>query len=892
MNTISDQHSLVKLRKLLLLIVPTAVTFLLSLLLMGMENAATVTLWQATLLIFSIVGLPLCMWFFKDFANGGYSLSRSIGLLATSLIIWTLTYMKIYYFSRIFIILAMIIVLAASLAYKPIRNNVVEKLNQDGVIEHAVAEEFLFSLVLVILCYFKGMYPDINGQEKFMNFGFLMSMLKNNTLPANDMWLAGEHINYYYYGQYIYSMIVKLNGINPNFAYMISMCTSIAIPFVSAYTIGFELIALARKQGARLPFAAQHIAGILASFTTTIFGNSHSFFYDEQSFGNDFLKFLRNKGMNVGKIDEFFYPESTRFIGHNPDSYLVDSITGEVLSQGDYTIHEFPFYSYLVGDLHAHVISMMVVTLIAALAIALVYKATSPSAYERTIPSFMTFKGGIEINTGVFNKTAFLYELKNLINPDIIAISILLGIATMTNYWDFLIYFIFCAMTFLVFNVTRSKDFCTVTSAIFFVIDLAAILLFYMTMGESVILHAIFQLVLLAVGYLFCVTAPSALTRTSLAMNFMFSVSTIIAVPFNLNFDMISNKLAKTQDHTSLFQFLIVWGVHLLITIGFIIYTIVTKNYILTNNGKKKRVITNEPANGYTNPIAKFFGERNLADIFACGMAITGIIMLIAPEIFYVRDIYTSGYLRSNTMFKFTFAGFIILSLVMAYAVIRLFWFVNKNGEFSGVAFTLSIVFAITLLIPAHYSYRSLVQRSGSIDKDNFKTLDGTAYIETYQSPNITGNPGNLVDYKNAIDWINSEIEGAPVIVEAYGNSYTDYDIVSAYTGLPTIFGWQTHEWLWRYHGVVDPETDLLVADPEHNVFELYIDPRHADVDKIYLSADLSEVKAALDKYDVQYIVSGPIEFETYGYINNETFDQLGTVAYESGYVRIYKVNR
>ena len=173
MNTITDKHSLTNPIKLLLLIIPTAVPFLLSLILMGMENAATVTIWQATLLVFSIVGLPLCMWFFKDFANGGYSLSRTIGLLATSLIIWTLTYMKIYLFSRIFIILAMVIVLVACLAYKPLRDNTVEKLNQEGVIEHAFAEELLFSLVLVILCYFKGMYPDINGQEKFFLYFFI-----------------------------------------------------------------------------------------------------------------------------------------------------------------------------------------------------------------------------------------------------------------------------------------------------------------------------------------------------------------------------------------------------------------------------------------------------------------------------------------------------------------------------------------------------------------------------------------------------------------------------------------------------------------------------------------------------------------------------------------------
>ena len=54
-----------------------------------------------------------------------------------------------------------------------------------------------------ILCYYKGFSPIINGQEKFMDYGFVMSMLRNDELPANDMWLSGYSINYYYFGQYI-----------------------------------------------------------------------------------------------------------------------------------------------------------------------------------------------------------------------------------------------------------------------------------------------------------------------------------------------------------------------------------------------------------------------------------------------------------------------------------------------------------------------------------------------------------------------------------------------------------------------------------------------------------------------------------------------------------------
>ena len=41
-------------------------------------------------------------------------------------------------------------------------------------------------------------------------------------------------------------------------------------------------------------------------------------------------------------------------------------------------------------------------------------------------------------------------------------------------------------------------------------------------------------------------------------------------------------------------------------------------------------------------------------------------------------------------------------------------------------------------------------------------------------------------------------IEGQPVVLEANGDSYSDYERVSAMTGLPTVLGWYVHEWLWR----------------------------------------------------------------------------------------------
>ena len=85
----------------------------------------------------------------------------------------------------------------------------------------------------------------------------------------------------------------------------------------------------------------------------------------------------------------------------------------------------------------------------------------------------------------------------------------------------------------------------------------------------------------------------------------------------------------------------------------------------MQRSGITETPIFEDPSSGYSNPLAKFIGQRNIIDVFVCGMSVVAFIMIIAPEIFYVRDIYTSGYLRANTMFKFTFAAFIIFGLVI-----------------------------------------------------------------------------------------------------------------------------------------------------------------------------------------------------------------------------------
>jgi uncharacterized membrane protein len=228
----------------------------------------------------------------------------------------------------------------------------------------------------------------------------------------------------------------------------------------------------------------------------------------------------------------------------------------------------------------------------------------------------------------------------------------------------------------------------------------------------------------------------------------------------------------------------------------------------------------------------------------------------------------------------------------MIYAIVRLMFMENKKGKMSALTFSVSILFCCLLLIPAHYTKVALTQRSGELKIENFKTLDGTAYLDTFRSSQTANvSDGNLIDYSACIDWFNENVEGDPVILEAYGLSYTDCDIVSAYTGLPTVCGWQTHEWLWRYHGIVDKETDLLISDPDHDAWELYLTPRHRDIDTIYTSSNPDEVYELLKKYNVQYVIVGAIERNKYSGVDNSgLFASFGRVVFCSGDLMVIEI--
>jgi uncharacterized membrane protein len=141
--------------------------------------------------------------------------------------------------------------------------------------------------------------------------------------------------------------------------------------------------------------------------------------------------------------------------------------------------------------------------------------------------------------------------------------------------------------------------------------------------------------------------------------------------------------------------------------------------------------------------------------------------------------------------------------------------------------------------------------------------LDGTTWMNS-----------EFMQDKEIIAYIQQNITGQPVILEAQGDSYTDYNVISAYTGIPTVAGWWVHEWLWRGSSDV-------------------VGNRIADIEKLYQSEDIQASKDIINKYNIEYVVISKAEREKYKNLNEKKFELIGRKIFESksGSGALYKVD-
>jgi len=319
---------------------------------------------------------------------------------------------------------------------------------------------------------------------------------------------------------------------------------------------------------------------------------------------------------------------------------------------------------------------------------------------------------------------------------------------------------------------------------------------------------------------------PSSIFEFGVSSASIVLIGLTITLPFLLNFESIAQGIAFVKARTPIWQLGVLWGFPGVLTL---IYGVV---------------------------LSKKWPGLKRSDLFVAGLLITSWVLIFLPEIIYVKDIYIASHHRANTMFKLTYQAFVMSYLTTGYIVVRSIKSLRKFFPRLLLSLFYLLIFASILRYPF------IATKSYYADLKTYRGLSGENWLKT-QNPDIL----------EVIIFLRENVKGQPVILEAPGDSYTEFNVVSSYTGLPTVSGWFVHEWLWRGTSEI----------PQARV---------ADITQIYTSENIEITKSFLKKYKVSYVVVGNFEREKYPNLVEEKFAKLGKIDFSSGNTRIYQITR
>ena len=712
--------------------------------------------WYLLALVLGAAAMPLTGRLFRRFQDRGWMFSKVTAIAVSGFLTWFLVAVKIIKFTTMTCIVVTLVCAAASLILYCREQKAGFECIPFAHLDLVYAEELLFFAAFLLWTYFAGFHPAAYGTEKFMDYGFMEAMMRSKTLPATDLWYSQGKINYYYGGQYFAVFLTKLSGAKVELTYNLMRTFVAGLAFAMPFSLVHQMVTdRLGKTGSRWKKALPSVTGILAGISVSIAGNMHYVVYGQ------IIPFIQK--LKGEEVSSYWFPDATRYIGFNPDVE-------------DKTIHEFPCYSFVLGDLHAHVVDIMFVLLLLGLLYAWMKKVRT------------TELSGESMSRRKFWK-------KQLLMPQLLATGALLGMFHWTNYWDFVIYFVVTCGAALFMNIIGQKG---------------------------------------KIRWALGVTAAQAAEILILA--------TVIILPFTLQFD-TSNMvqgISLAHHHSLPHQLLVLWGLPGILTILFVVSLLIEKL-----RGAEQKSLYH------------LLTSIRLPDLFAVLMGLCAIGLVLIPELVYVRDIYENGNARANTMFKLTYQAYIMFGMTMIYAIFRLL-IIGKNKILKVLAFIGLFFFVWT----CGYFGNSVHSWFGEVWKPSqYKGLNATAFLET-----------DFPEDVNGIRWLKENISDAPVVLEANGDSYSEYERVSAMTGLPTIMGWYVHEWLWR-----------------GNLSDL--NAKIEEIQEIYTSTDETRVKELLEEYNVSYIFVGSCERNKYGAdMNNDLLKSLGEVVFQDSEYPTYIV--
>ena len=799
--------------------------------------------WFLAVEVLGLLVLPVVFVLFRQLPDRGYTLAKPASLVLFSYVLWVLGLTQVVPNTRLTVIVILLLgAVVGALVLRKVAGELKIFIKENWPL--IVAAEVIFIGFFLLWLGIVSEAPAINHTEKPMDFGFINAVLQSRFFPPEDPWLAGNSISYYYFGHFMMAFVTQVTGVASSVGYNLGVSLIPALAAMGAFGLIYNLV---RLSGGSVK--AGLVFGGAAPLLVILAGNLEGGleFVKTLGWGGDgFWTWVGIKGLEGDAVvasggfpDQFWW----WFRASRVIDTLVD---GQSL---DYTITEFPVFSFILGDLHPHVMNLPFVIL--GIGVILnVYR--SPHRFGvlwLRQHAWQALTIGLIVGSLAFINTWDLPTISALLAVGMLLKSYRdyggdLRQAVASTAVVFLPIFAVAIVAFAPFYVDLDGQ----TSGVLPLQDVATRpFLLFIGMGLFIVLALAFiGRQLFGLSRPSQADAPAAIVIMTVAVTPMvlWGVTAFLVTLF-------TDGLGAAFDEIGRRSILVVPGVLIVGAAGF--------------SAARRARLGLEPVTAFVLVLAGL-----------------GFYLLVGTELFYIVDSFGGEFRRMNTVFKSYYQVWLLLGITGTYSLYYL-WshreavvarihfgpieiaprmgsLAIRAGRYLGAGGV-----AVLLVASFYYSVGAALERTGVLDSGHTvddNTLDGLAFIQDLRP----GGPGEYA----AIEWLRDEAPWGR-IVEAVGDDYSEYGRISSSTGLPTVLGWKGHELQWR---------------GSYASF----DGREEAVREIYTSSDPDVVRRLMETYDVRYVYLGHREKRNYGVSDLTQFDGFLRTAFQQDGVVVYEI--
>ncbi|MCY3782121.1 MAG: DUF2298 domain-containing protein [Chloroflexi bacterium] len=924
------------------------------------NQAIGVIIWYATIFLFGALAFPLVFAIFPKMADGGYGVSKLVGMLLVAWLAWAVSSLKIPVWSQAGILFSL--VLLAFVSALLVRVRFVEFLRDNW--KRLAWIEFLAFVAFLALIVVRLSNPDLwhpaKGGEKPMDFAYLNGVLRSTTFPPIDPWLSGGFINYYYFGYVLVGAPALLLGVVPAFAYNLMIPTIFSLTGIGAFSAAFNMFsqwqnpnlsdARPSKRSNRL-LGKPWVAGIMALLLCVVLGNLDTV----RVIGNEVAAlggYRRPEGLEEFLISEYqteneaavstdvraelarqaseLHPWDSLRYEFNSSLSLVGGLirgAGKLLAgESPYinsdrwywgpsrvlaetpgvrgnAITEMPYFTFLYGDLHAHMINMPLILLTVLL---LFNEVAQAERCHRSLVERAAALALAALTVGVMRATN-TWDWPTMSLLSVLALAYAWSLRWKASFRPLPDKRYHLALVGLLVAAAGFLSFLAADGSVGFRNEGVTALALFNVLPTAILACVGAVILWIAARYIF--VRASALEFLAIVGGFL-ALNLAFALPYTSWHATTYNSVQLWRGgKTPLWAYADIHGLFLFLTISLLAWD--TGHWF--RNTRVKALIENKTL--ATRILAAF----SLAGLMSIAFAMIGyqVALIVLPTLCWialllfrpgqsevmrfalvlvglalsitlgVEVLVIGGDIgRQNTVFKFYIQVWLLLSVAGGLAFACLLQAAQRFSR------SLKIIWytPCILLIGIAGLFPIAATRGRSFDRmapDLPLTLNGMDFMT--QSKHVEFSPVRrastetdlAVDHQ-LIRWLQENVEGSPVIIEGRqpGSEYRWNGRISIMTGLPSVLGWNWHQ---RQQRTFHPMHDGIFQR-ERNILQFY---DTADID---IAVDI------IHHFDITYIIRSGLEQAHSTAEGLQKLDRmvdrgLLDIAYEVPGGKIYQVN-